>query len=370
MSAGPIHDYRRRVEAGDLRPDPAQKLAAEKLQSLHRRLSGYTPQVEKSGLFGRKRATAPGPEGLYLFGGVGRGKSMLMDLFFDASEVERRRRVHFHAFMQEIHARLNDWRAAHKDDRKAKDPLPAVAAEVADGAWLLCFDEFVVNNIADAMILGRLFEQLFAQGVVVVATSNFAPDDLYKGGLQRDRFVPFIAELKRHLDVLELESPTDHRQVRMKGVAVWRTPPGPEADEALERAFMRLTDGARGRPDVVRVQGREIATDRAAHGVAWFEFDDLCAQPLGPADYLALAEQYETVILSGVPKMSPAQRNEARRFMTLIDALYEKRTRLIASAEGAPHSLYPAGEGAFEFQRTISRLVEMQTEKYAGGVAA
>ncbi|MEM7524088.1 MAG: cell division protein ZapE [Pseudomonadota bacterium] len=367
MPTGPIHDYRARVAAGDLRPDPAQKLAAEKLQSLHRILKGYAPRTEKSGLFGRKREPVPGPEGLYLFGGVGRGKSMLMDLFFDASEVEKRRRAHFHAFMQETHARLNDWRAAHKDDRKAKDPLVDIAAEIAETTWLLCFDEFIVNNIADAMILGRLFEQLFAQGVVVVATSNFAPDDLYKNGLQRDRFLPFIAELKRHMDVLELESPIDHRQVKMKGVAVWRSPPGPDADAALERAFLRLADGAKGRPDVITVQGREIVTDRAAHGVAWFEFEDLCAQPLGPADYLAIAERYETVILSDIPKMSPAQRNEARRFMTLIDALYEQRTRLIASAEGAPHALYPAGDGAFEFQRTISRLVEMQTEKYAGG---
>lgn len=360
--------YRARLKSGELRLDAAQQLAVEKLESLYRRVVGHAPSKAGRGLFGRKKKknADPVPEGLYLFGGVGRGKSMLMDLFFEAAQVEKKRRVHFHAFMAEIHARLHAWREETKGDRKAADPMPQIAAAVAEESALLCFDEFVVNNITDAMILGRLFEGLFEAGIVVVATSNFAPDDLYKGGLQRDRFLPFIALFKEKLDVMELESPVDHRQVRMKGVPVWISPPGPKAEATLERAFLRLTDGERGGEETLTVQGRALTMPRAGNRVAWTDFDSLCARPLGASDYLAIADRYEYLLLSGVPMLPPSRRNEARRFITLIDALYEKRTKLIASAEGAPHSLYPAGEGSFEFQRTISRLVEMQTEKYAG----
>lgn len=362
-AVGPLQRYRALLKTDALRADPAQQLAVEKLEALHRRLGGYEP-ARKSGLFKKRKVVTPTPPGLYLFGGVGRGKSMLMDLFAETAPVARKRRVHFHAFMAEIHQRLHAWRAANKG--KAADPMPQIATAVAEEAWLLCFDELVVNNITDAMILGRLFEGLFAAGVVVVATSNFAPDDLYKGGLQRDRFLPFIAVIKDRLDVMELASPIDHRQVRMKGVPVWISPPGPKADQTLERAFLRLSDGERPRAESLAVQGRQITMTRAGARAAWTDFGALCAQPLGAADYLAIADRYEYLLLSDIPVMTPDRRNEARRFMTLIDALYERRTKLIASAGGAPHALYPAGEGAFEFQRTISRLVEMQTENYVG----
>lgn len=369
MSDGPIHLYRQRLRDGTLRPDSVQLLAIEKLQSLHQALKGYRPTAGRPGLmarlgFGRRQEGPEPPQGLYLFGDVGRGKSMLMDLFFEAAPLVQKRRVHFHAFMQEIHARLHDWRQSTRHNAKATDPLPRIAEDVAAEACLLCFDEFHVQNIADAMILGRLFEALFAQGVVVVATSNVAPDDLYAGGLQRERFLPFIALIQDKLDVLALEGPTDYRMTRLKGVAVYYCPLDAAAYAAMDHAFQRLGAGEHGGPEVVTVQGREILVPRAVSGVAWFRFSDLCARPLGAADYLALARRYHTLLVSDIPIMSPDQRNEARRFMTLIDSLYEHATKLICSAAAAPHGLYPQGEGAREFLRTISRLVEMQSEVY------
>lgn len=380
MPDGPLSLYRRRLDAGEISHDPAQELAAEKLAGLYHALKGYKRQATRParGFLGflkrSEEAQAQAPAGLYLYGGVGRGKSMLMDLFYETAPVEPKRRVHFHAFMQEIHARLHALRQEGRPDgrgadpraerRPAADPLPLVAEAVAEEAALLCFDEFVVNNIADAMILGRLFEQLFERGVIVVATSNFAPDDLYKDGLQRDRFLPFIALIKQRMDMLELESPTDYRMVRLRGVPVYHTPLGPESRAELERAFRRVADGESGQPETVSVLGRSLAVPRAANGVAWFTFADLCERPLGSADYLALAGRYHTVILDGVPLLTPEKRNEARRLMVLIDALYEHRVTLICAAEAPPHHLYPAGEGAFEFMRTVSRMVEMQAEDY------
>ena len=302
------------------------------------------------------------PQGLYLYGPVGRGKSMLMDLFFAGAPVERKRRVHFHAFMTEVHDRLHAWRQASKGEKQ--DPLPELAAELAEEAWLLCFDEFVVVNIADAMILGRLFESLFEKGVVVVATSNFEPDRLYEKGLQRDRFLPFVALMKERLDLLDLGRGTDYRLDRLRGLEVYHTPLDAAAEAALDEAFGQLTEGAEIAPDTVTVKGREVTAQAAARGVARFSFDELCAKPLGAEDYLALARRFHTLVIAGVPKLSGDNRNEARRFMNLVDALYEHRVNLILSAEAPPQELYPDGDGAFEFERTVSRLMEMQAADY------
>ncbi len=303
-----------------------------------------------------------------MFGGVGRGKSMLMDIFFDSASVALKQRVHFHAFMAQVHDRLHAWRQKTKGSKA--DPLPELAAELAEEAWLLCFDEFHVVNIADAMILARLFTGLFDLGVVVVATSNFPPDRLYEGGLQRERFLPFIDLLKQRLDVLELDGLLDYRLARLRELEVYHQPLGAAADAALEAAFARLTEGAAVAPDSLTVKGRSLEVPAAARGVARFGFAELCERPLGAEDYLALAQRYHTVVLAGVPMLTPERRDAARRFMVLIDALYEQRCNLIVSAEAAPEALYPEGGGAFEFQRTVSRLNEMQSKDYVEAASA
>jgi cell division protein ZapE len=366
VAQGPLALYRARRRAGELQADPAQELAAEKLQSLHHALVGYEPGAERAGWrerLGLARRREESPQGLYLFGGVGRGKSMLMDLFFAAAPVERKRRVHFHAFMLEVHDSLHEQRQEHSAEG---DVLGSLAARIAADSWLLCFDEFQVGNIADAMLLGRLFAALFDLGVVVVATSNVAPDDLYQGGLQRERFLPFIAVLKEKLDILELDGVTDYRRERIKGMSVYHQPLDAAAESALADAFARLTDGAAGAPTSLSVQGRALSVPKAAMGVACFRFADLCGQPLGAADYIAIATHFHTVIVDGIPLMSCEQRNEARRFMTLVDALYEHKTNLICAAAGPPDRLYPSGDGAQEFRRTASRLLEMQSVDYLG----
>ncbi len=362
MTEGPLPVYRARVRAGELKPDPGQALAAEKLQSLHNALAGYRPDGGESGWrarLGLARRRGDAPQGLYMFGGVGRGKTMLMDIFFDGAPVALKRRTHFHAFMLEVQDRLHGLRK----DRRA-DPLVRLAGEIAGEAWLLCFDEFQVENIADAMILGRLFEAMLARGVVVVATSNVAPADLYKDGLQRDRFEPFIALIGERLDLLALEGGVDYRRLRIRDLDVYHTPLGRAADAALERAFRALTEGAEESPAELAVLGRTLHVPRAARGVAAFGFEALCGRPLGSADYLAIARAFHTLVLVGVPRLDAARADEARRFVNLIDALYENNVKLVMSADAPPDDLYPLGDAAFAFKRAVSRLHEMQSAAY------
>jgi cell division protein ZapE len=375
-AAGPLAAYRARVASGALRGDPAQELAAEKLQSLWHALAGYRPQRGASWKerFGLARRAEEPPAGLYLYGDVGRGKSMLMDLFFAAAPVAEKRRVHFHEFMLEIHARLHAKRTgakgAAKDNANGKrvdDLLGAVADEIAAGAWLLCFDELHVANIADAMLLGRLFRALFEKGVIVVATSNWPPDDLYKGGLQRELFLPFIALVKEKLDVLHLDGRMDYRQARLMSMKVYHVPLGPAADRALDEAFAALTDGAEARAETVEVLGRRVPVPRAAKGVARFRFAELCEEPLAAADFLALAERYHTIVLAGIPRFRSEAKNAPKRFAILVDTLYEKKVKLVCSADAAPHDLYREGAHAFEFRRVASRLMEMQSAEYLEG---
>ncbi len=342
----------------------------EKLESLSHALGGYRPHDGREGWrsrLGLARRRDPAPQGLYLFGGVGRGKSMLMDLFFETAPVERKRRVHFHQFMIDVHARMH----AHRQALRAKgglksvdEALPEFARDLANQAWLLCFDEFHVTDIADAMILGRLFTTLFDLGVVVVTTSNWPPDLLYKDGLQRQRFLPFIALLKQRLDVLALDGGTDYRLDRLKGRPIYHHPLGAPTSRHLDEIFAHLTGNDPGEASHLLVLGRRIEIPRSAKGVAWVNFWELCAKPFGAGDFIAIATHFHTVIIDDVPVLKAEQRNEARRFTNLIDALYEHRVNVIIAADGPPHALYPDGIHAFEFQRTVSRLMEMQAEDY------
>ncbi len=369
MPEGPLSLYRTRRGAGALRPDSDQELAAEKLQSLYQALKNYRPQTGKAGWrerFGlaRRPESMEAPQGLYLYGGVGRGKSMLMDLFFETAPVERKRRVHFHAFMLEVHARIYKHRQARGKGTGPDDALPELARQLAEETWLLCFDEFHVVDIADAMILGRLFTALFEAGMVVVATSNWAPDLLYKDGLQRELFLPFIALLKKQLDVMALDGLTDYRLDRLKGAPVYYWPLNPASDARMKTLFATLTADAPATVSHVYVQGRRVDIACAVEGVAWVTFADLCSKPLGAADYLAIATHFHTVLLDKVPTLTDARRNEAKRLITLIDVLYEHKVKLVIAADGPAENLYPEGQHAFEFNRTVSRLMEMQSEDY------
>lgn len=367
MTAGPLPTYRARVAHGELAPDPAQEAAAVRLQVLWDQLRGYEPArpAPKPGLFGRLFGRAPEPppppRGLYLVGQVGRGKSMLMDLFFDTADVPRRRRIHFHRFIQEAHARFHAHKREHPE---IDDPIPPLADRIAAEAALLCFDEFQVHDIADAMILGRLFEALFARGVVAVATSNTAPDDLFRGQPGRDAFLPFIANLNRHVDVHQLDSARDFRRQRMRAFATWHVPPDSRADATLDEVFTTLGGGETPRAVDLTVMGRTLRVPLAAGRVARFDFEALCGEALGAGDYLAVAARFHTVVLDGVPRLSSDNFDKARRFIVLVDTLYDHRVKLYASAEAMPDQLYMRGENAAMFERTASRLEEMRSQDY------
>mgnify|MGYP000594089033 CR=1 FL=1 len=349
----PLAAYQERLAAGDLVADADQAQAVERLDALASELAEWRPDA----WFGKGRT----PRGLYLWGPVGRGKSLLMDLFFETAPIEKKRRVHLHEFMLARHAFLRDARARGVGQERL---IADAAKQVADEARLLCFDEMQVTDIADAMIIGRLFERLFEEGVVIVATSNRPPDELYKNGLNRQLFLPFIALLKDNMDLVEIAGPRDFRLQRLMAAPVFYAPLGPAADEAVERAWARLTHGAHAQCVTLDVSGRPLRVEREAAGVARFTFEELCARPLGAADYLEIAERFHTVILEQIPRLSPAKREEAARFRTLIDALYEAKVKLVASAEAEPQALYPAGDQSFEFERTASRLMEMRSESY------
>lgn len=363
MTDGPLDRYLALCASGELRRDPAQETAASRLQalavSLHERQMNGAKGLLGS-LFGRRNAT-PAPRGVYLWGGVGGGKSLLMDLFFETAAVARKRRVHFHAFMQEIHRAIHEERQA---GNHGKDTIGTVADRVAEQAPLLCFDEFHVTDIADAMILGRLFEKLFARGVVVVATSNRVPSDLYAGGINRQLFLPFIAMLEERLDVIRVEAREDYRLAFLAARDVYLVPADDAARRALDEAFRHLIGNAEPAPETVEVQGRQVLVPCQARQVARFGFADLCAKPLGSADYLALAERFHTFVVDGIPRMGFERRNEAMRFVTLVDVLYDNHVGLVCSADASPDQLYTEGEGSFEFQRTASRLIEMRSATY------
>ncbi len=366
---GPLAAYRALVADGALVADDAQHLAIERLQDLWIKLRGYDPPPRPQGFslsrLLRRRPAEGAPEdrpnGLYLVGEVGRGKSMLMDLFFAQIAIARKRRIHFHRFMQEVHARIHEWKRVNPG---GNDPIPPLADRVAAEAALLCFDEFQVNDIADAMILGRLFQALFDRGVVVVATSNTAPGDLFRGKPGRDAFLPFIELLKQRLDVLVLQGERDWRRQRLRGMPTWHVPADARAERALDEAFRQLTAGAPASRTKLMVMGRVLNVPLAAASVARFDFAALCGTALGAGDYLALATHFTALVLDGVPRLSPDNFDEARRFIVLVDALYEHRVKLVASAQAVPDQLYVRGEGAKAFERTASRLEEMQSQEY------
>lgn len=358
----------RDIAAGRLAPEPAQAVLAGRLDALAEALREHDERGAGSvlgRLFGARQPEPP--PGLYIHGAVGRGKTMLMDLFFDRAEDPAKRRVHFHAFMADVHARIHAWREARKRHAvSGDDPIAPVAAAVAQEARLLCFDEFAVADIADAMILGRLFTALFAAGVTVVATSNVEPDRLYENGLNRTLFMPFIQLLKARMDVVRLDADTDFRLQKLSRGSTWRVPADAAATAALDAVFTALTGQAEGQPAALPLLGRRVAVPQAAGGVARFPFAALCEAPLGAADFLAIARAYHTVLIDGIRVMGSAERNLAKRFITLIDTFYDRHVKLVASAEAEPTALYRAEEGreAFEFERTASRLIEMRSDDY------
>ncbi|WP_336485988.1 cell division protein ZapE [Methylobacterium nigriterrae] len=361
--------YEALVEAGTIERDSAQVRLVRALDRLIQDLERRRRARKGSALgwlFGRKDDAGTHPKGLYIWGSVGRGKTMLMDLFHEAAPGPKRR-VHFHGFLADAHERIHAHRQALKrGEVKGDDPIPPVAEALAEEAKLLCFDEFTVTDIADAMILGRLFAALFQRGVTVVATSNVEPGRLYEGGLNRALFLPFVAELTERVEVLRLDSRTDFRLEKLGGASVYHVPADAAARAALDRAFKNLTGKQTGRPATIRVKGRDVAVPEEAAGVARFGFADLCAQPLGASDFMALASTFHTIILDDIPVMGEANRNEAKRFITLVDTLYDAHVKLLASAQAEAQGLYTATEGreAFEFDRTVSRLIEMRSSEY------
>lgn len=356
--------YEALIAAGELQPDPDQRAAAVRLARLQAELEAVP---KRGSVLWRALSRKPdAAQGVYMWGGVGRGKSMLMDLFVETLKIERKRRVHFHAFMQEVHALLREARKS-----KSGDPIPQAAKALAEGVRCLAFDEMVVNNSADAMIMSRLFRALIVdEAVTIVTTSNRPPYELYKDGLNREHFLPFIDLIQERLDVLPLNGLVDYRLDRLAGIASWHAPLGNEATAQVREVFFRLTDYKPEDAEHVPSAELDVGGGRMLHvpkslkGVAVFSFKRLCGEARGAPDYLAIARAYHTVIIVGIPQMGPEMRNEAARFVTLIDALYEHRVKLFATAATTPENLYPSGDGSFEFERTVSRLMEMQSADY------
>jgi cell division protein ZapE len=364
--------YAALVDAGKIEADPGQALLVASLAALERRLEERRLARKSSSLgwlFAKREKAGSPLKGLYVYGEVGRGKTMLMDLFFEASAVERKRRAHFHEFMADVHERVHAYRQEIKNGAQPdQDPIQRAAAAIAGETQLLCFDEFHVTDIADAMILGRLFTRLFELGVIMVATSNIAPSGLYKDGLNRALFLPFLKLLEKHCDVVRLDARTDFRLEKLTGVAAWYVPPDAKAKAALDDAWQRLVGVAEGAPHELVVKGHIVKVPKAAMGVARFTFEELCAQPLAASDYLKIAREFHTLIVDDIPVMDFARRNEAKRFIILIDTLYDHAVKLLASAEAPPEQLYTGTEGyeANEFKRTASRLFEMRSQSYLG----
>lgn len=361
-----IDEYEKLIELGKVRDDAAQRQVLGKLQELISTLENHF--CRDKGVL-RKIIPFPtknhGIRGLYIYGDVGRGKSMLMDLFFHSLQIKQKQRVHFHAFMLDIHARLYKWRSENRDNLNASDPILVLARDIAKLAKVLCFDELQVSDITDAMILGRLFTELFKNGVVVIATSNRRPEELYKDGLQRERFLPFIDLIKEKLEISCLDSKEDYRLLHLKSLEhVYYFPIDNKSRTFMADAFAKFTFGAKPVPCVLNIIGRKVTIAKTHGDVAWASFADLCEKPLGAVDYIEIAREFGTLLLEGIPQMTRDNRNEAKRFVVLIDELYERKVKLVCTAASSPNALYTVGDGSFEFNRTVSRLIEMQSEQY------
>lgn len=354
----PAERYRALVAEKKLTGDSAQERVAAALDTLATKIEAYTPG--RKTLFGFGRAE-PAPRGLYIYGPVGRGKSMLMDLFYENVAFAPKRRVHFHDFMADVHVAVRRWR-----EHDPGNEIARTAADIRANAALLCFDEFQVQDIADAMILARLFQALFEAGVVIVATSNRHPYTLYENGINRQLFLPTIELIEERMTVLRLDGPIDYRLAHLERARVYFSPLGPDATAALDAVWHNLTGTMQGEPSELHLLGRTLAVPEQAKGAARFTFEQLCVAPLGPQDFLAIADAFHAVVVKDIPRLVPERRNEAKRFVTLIDALYERSAKLICTADAPPGALYPAGDVAFEFERTASRLAEMQTPEYLG----
>ena len=366
----PLQLYHHKIAQHEIKPDPEQEKAVQVLDQLHYALTAYQKAASHKSIlqrlgFGKNQAA---PKGVYIYGGVGRGKSMVMDLFYAATPAQLKRRVHFHVFMLELHRFMHEYRQHQKKVGTVDRALDEFADRVAAQSPLLCFDEFHVTDVADAMILSRLFTALFARNVIMVATSNWAPDDLYKNGLQRDLFLPFIALLKDRLTIVHVTAGQDYRLARLRGRPVYYEPLNTETEARLQHAFADLVQDHHVGAVQLNVQGRVLTVDKAAAGVAWLTFADACREAVGAADYLAMAAAFDVVFLTGVPVLTAEQRNEAKRLMTLIDILYENKVKLVISAAAPPEKIYAAGLHAYEFERSVSRLMEMQSASYLAAV--